>query len=479
MTKLFLKENHLKILKDIFDSLCPNCAILAYGSRIKNEAHDGSDLDLAIINNFGDYNISEIQEEIKNSNLPFLVDIFEFSALPQNFQDEILKENVVIYNGKLKPQIRFKGFDDAWEQRKFEDVFQYERPDKYIVEDDKYTNTAQTPVLTANKAFILGYTNENNTYNNPSIIFDDFTLDCKYVDFPYMVKSSAIKILTIKNKNRDNLQFAYELLNAAQIEILGHARHYISVVQPTLTLTPSKTEQDKISLFFSKLDNLITLHQRKYEKLKNVKKSMLEKMFPKNNSKFPEIRFKGFTDAWEQRKLGDITNSYSGGTPSVGIQEYYGGEIPFIRSAEINSEKTELYITKSGLENSSAKFVEVGDILYALYGATSGEVGRAKLRGAINQAILAIKPISDYDAEYIMQWLRNSKKSIINTYLQGGQGNLSGDIVKNLTISVPTKDEQTKIGAFFSKLDNLITLHQRKCEKLKNIKKSMLEKMFV
>ncbi len=161
-----------------------------------------------------------------------------------------------------KPKIRFKGFDDAWEQRKFEDIFQYERPDKYIVEDDEYTDTAQTPVLTANKAFILGYTNENNTYNKPSIIFDDFTLDCKYVDFPYMVKSSAIKILTVKDKNKDNLQFAYELLNAAQIEILGHARHYISVVQPTLTLTPSKTEQDKVSSFFSKLDNLITLHQR-------------------------------------------------------------------------------------------------------------------------------------------------------------------------------------------------------------------------
>ena len=152
----------------------------------------------------------------------------------------------------------------AWEQRKLGEVFQYERPDKYIVKNDEYSDTAQTPVLTANKAFILGYTNENNTYNNPSIIFDDFTLDCKYVDFPYMVKSSAIKILTIKDKNRDNLLFAYELLNAARIEILGHARHYISVVQPTLVRTPSKKEQKQISSFFGKLDTLITLHQRKY-----------------------------------------------------------------------------------------------------------------------------------------------------------------------------------------------------------------------
>ena len=206
---------------------------------------------------------------------------------------------------------------------------------------------------------------------------------------------------------------------------------------------------------------------------------MLQKMFPKNGETVPGIRFKGFSDAWEQRKLGDISNSYSGGTPSVSIKEYYGGNIPFIRSAEINNNYTELSITENGLLNSSARYVSEGDILYAMYGATSGEVGRSKISGAINQAILAIVPEKEYDKEFIAQWLRKSKKSIVNTYLQGGQGNLSGAIVKNLLIDFPTEKEQKNIGQLLQQIDYLITLHQRKLEMLKNIKKSMLQKMFV
>lgn len=165
--------------------------------------------------------------------------------------------------------------------------------------------------------------------------------------------------------------------------------------------------------------------------------------------------------AWEQRKLGNISDSYSGGTPSVGKANYYGGNIPFIRSAEVNSETTELFLTEEGLKNSSAKIVNKGDILYALYGATSGEVGLARFDGAINQAILDIKPYESYDASFIMHWLRKNKKSIIGTFLQGGQGNLSGTIVTSLMIDCPYYNEQQKIGAFFEQLGNLITLHQR------------------
>ena len=130
------------------------------------------------------------------------------------------------------------------------------------------------------------------------------------------------------------------------------------------------------------------------------------------------------------------------------------------------------------MKNSSARLVAVGDILYALYGATSGEVGRARLKGAINQAILVIKPHTDYDSEYLAQWLRKSKHSIIETYLQGGQGNLSGTIVKELSVDFPSLKEQKAIGGFFRQLDHLITLHQRKYDKLQVLKKAMLEKMF-
>ncbi|MCJ0576939.1 restriction endonuclease subunit S [Enterococcus cecorum] len=114
-----------------------------------------------------------------------------------------------------------------------------------------------------------------------------------------------------------------------------------------------------------------------------------------------------------------MSTSFSGGTPTVGVREYYNGEIPFIRSAEIGKCKTELYISKLGLDNSSARLVSKGDILYAMYGATSGEVARAQIDGAINQAILVIKPVQSVDSEYITQWLRKNKQKIIKTFLQG------------------------------------------------------------
>lgn len=166
---------------------------------------------------------------------------------------------------------------------------------------------------------------------------------------------------------------------------------------------------------------------------------------------------------WEQRKLGSISYSYSGGTPTAGRKEYYEGDIPFIRSGEISEDHTELFLTETGIKNSSAAMVNKGDILYALYGATSGEVSLSQIKGAINQAILAILPHAGYDAGFLMQWLRMKKKSIVDTYLQGGQGNLSGAIVKELEVDLPSYDEQIKIGDALSKIDNLITLHQREC----------------
>lgn len=196
------------------------------------------------------------------------------------------------------------------------------------------------------------------------------------------------------------------------------------------------------------------------------------------NNVTPTIRFKGFNDDWEQRKLGRVTASYSGGTPSAGNKSYYGGDIPFIRSAEINRDSTELFLTDYGLNNSSAKMVEVGNILYALYGATSGEVGISRIDGAINQAILAIKPNDGYNSQFIMQWLRLQKQKIIDKYLQGGQGNLSGSIIKDLQIKFPNHCEQARIGTFFEQLDKTIALHQHELTLLKQRKKAFLQKMF-
>ena len=176
------------------------------------------------------------------------------------------------------PEIRFKGFTDTWIERKFLEIFNYERPDNYIVKSVEYSVGYKTPVLTANKAFILGYTDETNTFNKASIIFDDFTLDFKYVNFPYMVKSSAIKILTIKDENIDDLDFTFNLLATTKIENMGHARHYISVVQHSSILVPKIEEQKKIANYFANLSRLININKIELEKLKNIKKACFKKI---------------------------------------------------------------------------------------------------------------------------------------------------------------------------------------------------------
>ena len=239
----------------------------------------------------------------------------------------------------------------------------------------------------------------------------------------------------------------------------------------SMLVFPPLEEQERITEILTQCDHVIELKEQKLDELKQLKKEFLRKMFPAKGCDTPEIRFPGFTGAWEQRKLGDVSESYSGGTPSVGNKSYYGGSIPFIRSAEINSESTELFLTEEGLSNSSARMVSKGDILYALYGATSGEAGRSHINGAINQAILAILPHDGYDSEFLMQWLRKSKQSIIDVYLQGGQGNLSGAIVKALEVNFPSLAEQRQIGNYFQSLDHLITLHQRELEETKTYKK--------
>lgn len=166
--------------------------------------------------------------------------------------------------------------------------------------------------------------------------------------------------------------------------------------------------------------------------------------------------------------MGEITASYSGGTPAISNKKLYGGEIPFIRSSEINSKKTELSLSELGLRNSSAKLVRKGIILYALYGATSGEVGISRINGAINQAILAIQPSEGYISGFIAQWLKLNKQRIVSKYLQGGQGNLSGTIIKKLSIIIPKKEEQIKVCESLQSIDTTIALHQRNKKGLQN-----------
>lgn len=391
-----------------------------------------------------------------------------------------------------EPRLRFQGFTGEWKNKTLGDLGRVEmcrrifkeqtqpsgeipffkigtfgqEPDAFISSElfeeyrQKYPYPKQGDILISAAGTIgrtVEFTGENAYFQDSNIVwlrFDESQITSTFLNITYQNIRWGLEGSTIKRL------YNSDLLSAE------------------ITL-PSFPEQTHLGLFFRCLDSQIAESRAVLEKSHQLKKAMLTKMFPASGEKIPKIRFKGFDGEWEYRKLGEVASSYSGGTPSVGNSKFYGGNIPFIRSGEIHSSKTELFLTQEGLENSSAKLVKQGDILYALYGATSGEVERSKINGAINQAILAIIPNENYDAEFISQWLKNNKENIVNLYLQGGQGNLSGEIVKKIEISFPTKKEQTAIGNFFRQLDETIALQTAEVEKLNQLKKGLLAAMLV
>ena len=189
--------------------------------------------------------------------------------------------------------------------------------------------------------------------------------------------------------------------------------------------------------------------------------------------RFPEFRGAG---AWGVKRLGEICKSYSGGTPTTSNKDFYGGDIPFIRSAEIDKDNTELFLSDAGLKASSAKWVKKGDVLIALYGANSGEVALAKINGAINQAILCLK-----DAPcnmYVYQYLQHKQSWVTSRFLQGGQGNLSGEIIKSIELCFPSPPEQQKIADCLSSLDDLISAQAQKLDALRTHKKGLMQQLF-
>lgn len=190
----------------------------------------------------------------------------------------------------------------------------------------------------------------------------------------------------------------------------------------------------------------------------------------------PELRFPEFKGEWNSYKISEISKTYSGGTPSTSNREFYKGNIPFIKSGEINSETTEQYINEDAISNSSAKYVKKGDLLLALYGATSGEVAISKIDGAINQAVLKIdnKMNNIFQYNYFLKY----KNRIVFKYVQGGQGNLSAKIIKNLQFKYPSDEEQKKIANFLTCIDQKIELMEKKHTLYQNIKKYFLDNLF-
>ena len=238
------------------------------------------------------------------------------------------------------------------------------------------------------------------------------------------------------------------------------------LVGNTVVTIPSITEQRVLGDYLEQLDNLITLHQRKYDKLTNVKKSMLEKMFPKNGSNVPEIRFKGFTEAWEQRKVSDLAEkTYGGGTPTTSNEAYWNGDIPWIQSSDVVDGKLlgvepRKWITQDGLNNSAAQLIP-GNSIAIITRVGVGKLAFMPYSYATSQDFLSL---SKLNAEPLFTVYACYKK------LQSELNAVQGTSIKGITkdellaknIMVPRYAEQQQIGAFFKQLDNLITLHQRK-----------------
>ena len=226
-------------------------------------------------------------------------------------------------------------------------------------------------------------------------------------------------------------------------------------------LIPQKEEQDKIATFLSLLDSRIEAQIKIIEDLKLLKKELLKKVF------FQELRLPEFNENWKIVTLSDVGTFFSGGTPSTSIGQYYNGNIPFIKSGEINADNTEQFISEEGLRNSSAKMVEIGDLIYALYGATSGEVGISKIKG------------TNLNSIFLLNFLMFKKEEILRTYLQGGQGNLSAEIIKSLKIPAPVYAEQTKLSHLFSAFDKKIELETNVMTKFMQQKQYLLANLLI
>ena len=403
-----------------------------------------------------------------------------------------------------KPAIRFKGFTDAWEQRKLGEVV------KEVTRNDP-TSEAPIMMITANNGFIEQ--SERYAFDNAGESLKKYILLQKG-ELAYNHGASKLRpfgscfALTTAESARipfvyhcfsaenQNAEFLSIELNGSEVEsqlrkIVSSGARMDGLLNisfdeySTVTvLLPDIKEQEHIADFFRNLDHLITLHQRKYDKLQVLKKAMLEKMFPKNGSSVPEIRFKGFTDAWEQRKLGEVVKEVTRNDPT--------SEAPIMMITANNGfiEQSERYAFDNAGE-SLKKYIllQKGELAY--------NHGASKLRPfgscfALTTAESARIPFvyhcfsaENQNAEFLSIELNGSevesqlRKIVSSGARMDGLLNISFDEYSTVTVLLPDIKEQEHIADFFRNLDHLITLHQRELEKLQNIKKSMLEKMFV
>ena len=404
-------------------------------------------------------------------------------------------------NNKM-PAIRFSGYTNAWEPRKLGDIATFSKGNGYSKSD---LAPSGNPIILYGRL----YTNYETTIKNVDtfvelkdksvisqggeVIVPASGETAEDISRASVVKNQGIIIggdlnvirvngllnptflaLTISNGEQQK-----ELSKRAQGKSVVHL-HNSDLQEVNLTF-PLFNEQRAISTLFEKMDNTITLYQRKLEKLKLTKKALLQKLFPKNGSKLPELRFKGFTDAWKQRKLESLGKIITGNTPSTLKKEYWSTNsegVVWITPTDINSVKTdwsERLLTEEGA--SQARIVPANSILVTCI-ASIGKNTINTVEAAFNQQINALVPHLS-NSYFILTMLNNMESAFKRVAGTSATSIINKKEFGQLSALLPRVEEQNKIGEIFELIDKSITLHHRKLEMLKNIKKGLLQKMFV
>ena len=419
----------------------------------------------------------------------------DFFYQPRGFIKEqfLSEENAVSGETSKKPAIRFRGFTDAWEQREFENFAQRK---------SEMGNSSSAPCVEyediiadqgrLNKDVFQKRSHKTGIkFSAGDVLFGKLRPYLKNWLLPDFSGVAVGDFWVLKPSGTDS-RFLYYLIQTSEFFSVSNQSagskmpraDWNLVSQYAFHIPGEENEQQKIGSLFRRIDALITLHQRKHEKLGSIKKALLEKMFPKNGTKFPEIRFSGFTDAWEQRKLGQIAQeTHGGGTPKTSCTHFWNGEIPWIQSSDIEDGKVENVIprkriSQQGLNQSAARLVP-GNSIAIVTRVGVGKLALMTFPYTTSQDFLSLSKLS-VDAYWgvyaLYHKLQQEVQSVQGTSIKG----MTKEYALALTVNVPCKEqEQQKIGAFFQSIDRLITLHQRELEKLRNIKKACLEKMFV
>ena len=397
------------------------------------------------------------------------------------------------------PQIRFKGFTDIWEQRKLGDVGSCQSGIGFP--DVEQGGAEGIPFFKVSDMNLSGNEYELLSSNNyvsqeqierkkwkpitqvPAMFFAKVGAAVmlnrkRLVNTPFLLDNNTMAYIFGGGWDTNFGRTLFDTINLASLVQVGALPSYNAGDVEGLEISlPSIEEQQKIGTYFRNLDNLITLHQRKLETLKKLKKSMLQKMFPKNGSLYPEIRFSGFTDAWEQRKLGECAE-FNPKSELPYTFEYV--DVESVVGTDILSHRTE---SKSSAPSRAQRLAQKGDVFYQTvrpYQKNNCIFEKDDNNWIFSTGYAQLRPVND--GYFLLTLLQNDDfvKLVLDRCTGTSYPAINSNDLADIDVSIPIDSkEQHKIGAYFKNLDTLIALHQRKCETLKKLKKSMLQKMFV